>query len=180
MVIYPLIWVLMNSFCFFFNLFLFYGPMWFLLIFIFFNVIQFFTEKKYPIGIFNPHTITYFLSFTMLILSFILYLNYDYYFNFLEGASKFKFIRVLLINLGMVITGIIFVFFKKKDNKKWIQLIFLLLLAFGIFHGYTAVMSSGSSQTPLQAEKEAMAINKFFPGTFTLVKYESYWWMVSL
>jgi len=91
-------------FLLFFNLFLFYGPMWFLLILIFFNVIQFFTEKKYPIGILKPHTITYFLSFTVLIISFILYLNYDYYFDFLEGAAKFKFIRVLLINLIMVIT----------------------------------------------------------------------------
>jgi hypothetical protein len=122
----------------FIHLYLFYGPLWFIFAGIAFVVIQFFSEKKYPIGIYDPPTLTYFLALTVLVISFILYLNYDYYFSFFEGSVKFNFIRVLLINLALIITGIVFMFFKKV-NRKWIQMLFFFLLVFNLFHSYNSV-----------------------------------------
>lgn len=129
----------------FIDLYLFYGPLWFIAIGLTFVVIQFFSEKKYSIGIFKPPTLVYFLSFTVLTTSFILYLNYDYYFTFLEGAVKFNFIRILLVNLVLIITGIVFVFYKKV-NKKWLQMVFLFILIFNMLHAYSAVISGGHGQ----------------------------------
>jgi hypothetical protein len=120
---------------------LFYGPLWFIFIALVFAGIQFFSEKKYPLGIFNPPTVTYFLSFTILVIALILYLNYDYYFDFFAGAPKFNFIRILLVNRALVIIGIVFVFFK-KIKKKWSQVLFLSLLVIHIFHSYAAVIDT--------------------------------------
>lgn len=149
------------------NLYIFYGPLWFIFIGAVFVVIQFFSEKKYPIGIFKPPTITYFLSFTILIISFILYLNYDYYFDFLGGQTKFDFIRILLINLALVITGIVFVFYK-KINKKWIQVAFLSILIINMLHSYSAVIDTGNSRQFLyKNKKENFSSRKFIQGKFT-------------
>lgn len=137
----------------FIDLYLFYGPLWFILIGLTFVVIQFFSEKKYAIGIFKPPTLVYFLAFTVLTATFILYLNYDYYFTFLEGAVKFNFIRILLVNLVLIITGIVFVFYKKV-NKKWLQLVFLFILIFNIIHAYSAVISGGHGQMLLDIRGE--------------------------
>jgi Type I phosphodiesterase / nucleotide pyrophosphatase len=150
----------------FLNLYIFYGPLWFFLISSFFIVIQFFSEKKYPIGIFKPYTITYFLSFTVLIISFILYLNYDYYYNFMGGTAKAAYIRVLLINLALVITGIVFVFFKKV-NRKWIQVGFLTLLVLSIIHAYGSVVSNDILPLSPAPVKESFALKKFVPAKFT-------------
>jgi len=124
----------------FINLFLFYGPLWFVIITIVFFVIQFFAEKKYSIGIVSPPTLTYFLSFTMLNISIIFYSNYEYYYDFFQADTRTKLVTVLLINLFLVITGIIFVFFK-KINKSWVQLIFVLLLALNMTNAYTSIIS---------------------------------------
>lgn len=121
------------------NLYTFYGPLWFIIFSVTFFVIQFFSEKKFSIGTFNPPTITYFLSFTVLIVSFFLYLNYDYYIEFFSTTTKANFIRILLINLSLIITGVVFVFFK-KINKKWVQIIFLIILSYSIIHSYTIVI----------------------------------------
>lgn len=144
------------------HLYIFYGPLWFIFIVIFFLVIQFFSEKKYPIGIFNPPTITYFLSFTILVLSFILYLNYDYYFEFFEGAPKINFIRILLMNLALVIIGILFIFFKRV-RKKWSQVLFLSLLVVHVFHVYSTVTGSKYGQQLFLSGKND---EKFFPQKF--------------
>lgn len=149
----------------FFNLFLFYGPLWFLVMFLVFSLTQFFSEKKYPIGIFMPPTITYFLSFTVLTTSFIFYLNYDYYFNFMEGEAKIKFIRVLLINLALVIAGIVFVFFK-KISKKWLQTVFMSILAIFIFHAYTSVISGEGAELDLTSRWNASVSGKLTPPNF--------------
>jgi len=141
------------------NLYIFYGPLWLIFIVIFFLVIQFFSEKKYPIGIFNPPTITYFLSFTILVLSFILYLNYDYYFEFFEGAPKINFLRILLMNLALVIIGIVFIFFKRV-RKKRSQVVFLSLLVVHVCLAYAAVIGSQyGQQLSLSGKNE----EKFFP-----------------
>ena len=128
----------------FLNLYVFYGPLWFVLIFFIFVGVQFFSEKRYAIGVFKPHTITYFFSFTVLITAFVLYLNYDYYYGFLGGTAKSNFIRMLLINLALVITGIVFAFFK-KINRKWLQVFFLSLLVVGIVHSYSSLIRPGES-----------------------------------
>ena len=86
----------------FLNLFLFYGPLWFVIITIVFFIIQFFAEKKYNIGIVSPPTLTYFLSFTMLNISIIFYSNYEYYYDFFQSDTRTKLVTVLLINLFLV------------------------------------------------------------------------------
>lgn len=119
----------------FLDIFAYYGPLWFILIGVIFLVIQFFAERKYPIGVFNPPTITYFMSFNILIIAFFLYVNYDYYIEFFSPAIKANFIKILSIQLVLVLTGVIFIFFRRA-NKKWIQAAFLLLLTFSIFYSY--------------------------------------------
>ncbi|MCP5103771.1 MAG: hypothetical protein GY950_10355 [bacterium] len=121
------------------DLFVFYGPLWFIFIGITFFMLQFFSEKKYPIGIFKPPTVTYFMFFNILCCSFFLYLNYDYYIEFLSPTVKINFIKILLVNLALIITGVVFVFFKKME-KKWIQIIFFSILCYNMIHSYTAVM----------------------------------------
>jgi hypothetical protein len=149
------------------NLYIFYGPMWFIFIGIVFLAIQFFSERKYPIGIFKPPTLMYFLSFTMLIVSLVFYLNYDYYFDFFEGTAKFNFIRVLLINMALVITGIIFVFFKKL-NKKWIQILFISILSLNIFLAYSSATGDrGDLPAPVHRVNKITPQRQFTDGKFT-------------
>lgn len=132
-----------------------------------FVVLQFFSERKYPIGILNPPTITYCLSFTVLFISFILYLNYDYYFSFLEQHTRFNFIRILLINLALVITGIVFMFFKRV-NKKWIQALFLSLLAINMVYSYTSVINSDYRAYLAENEiRDGYFLPRTFPKGFT-------------
>jgi hypothetical protein len=123
----------------FLNLLAYFGPLWFILVGITFFFIQFFSERKYPIGIFSPPTITYFMSFNILVVSFFMYLNYDYYIEFFSTPTKITFIKILLINLALIITGVVFVFFK-KINKKWIQITFFIVLCYNLFYSYTAVV----------------------------------------
>lgn len=130
------------------DIFAYYGPLCSIGMGITFFVVQFFSERKYPIGVFKPHTITYFMSFNILIISFFLYLNYDYYIEFFSPVTKLNFIKILLINLALIITGVIFIFYK-KINKKWIQTLFLVVLAFNIFQSYTAVISNEQAVPPV-------------------------------
>ncbi len=156
-----------DFFLLYIHLYIFYGPLWFLFIFIVFMAIQFFSEKKYPIGILNPPTITYFLSFTVLVVSFLLYLNYDYYFEFFAGGSKANIIRILLINLVLVITGIVFIFYKKiKKNRT--QVIFLSLLLLQVLYSYIAVTTREYHQPlPLSRDREEKFSPGKVPGEFT-------------
>ncbi len=145
------------------NLFLFYGPIWIVFTGVIFFVVQFFAEKKYPIGFFTPPTLTYFLSFTILVVSFVLYLNYDYYYQFLEGPVKTNFIRVLSINLALVLTGVIFVFFK-KISKKWAQIFFMAVLLFNVLYGFQAtVLSPSKSRTDANKTIQQQPVKN--PGT---------------
>ena len=121
------------------NLFIFYGPMWMLLIGAIFFFVQFFAEKKYQIGILSPPSLTYFLSFTVLVTTFLLYLNYDYYFQFFSDEIKSLFIKILLLNLMAIIAGIIFVAVKQL-NKKWMQIPFLLILFYNLVTSFNATV----------------------------------------
>lgn len=122
------------------DIFAYYGPLWFIVIGAIFLVIQFFAERKYPIGVFNPPTITYFMSFNTLVIAFFLFINYDYYIEFFTPTTKANFIKILLIQLVLVTTGVIFIFFR-KSYRKWIQFTFLVLFIFNIFYSYNTVLS---------------------------------------
>jgi hypothetical protein len=151
-----------DFFLLYINLYIFYGPLWFIFIVVFFLGIQFFSEKKYPIGFFDPPTFTYFLSFTILVISIIYYFNYDYYFEFFQGIAKINFIRILLLNLALVIIGIIFIFYKRV-RKKWSQFIFLSLLVVHIILSYSTVIGSEFAQhvSLLENSEEKILPQKF-------------------
>jgi hypothetical protein len=57
------------------NLLIYYGPLWFVFIALVFFVVQFFSERKYPIGFFKPPTSVYFFSFTVLAVSIVIYIT---------------------------------------------------------------------------------------------------------
>lgn len=122
------------------DILIFYGPLWFIALGAIFLVIQFFAERKYPIGVFNPPTISYFMSFNILVVAFFLFINYDYYIEFFTPTTKANFIKILLLQLLLVTTGVIFIFFR-KSYRKWIQVTFLLLFVFNIFYCYNTVLS---------------------------------------
>lgn len=75
----------------------------------------------------------------MLIITFVLYLNYVYYFSFLTDGTKTKFIQILLINLILIVTSILFVV-AKRISKKWIQLAYLLILFFNITTSFNSIV----------------------------------------
>lgn len=126
-------------FTLYFKLLVFYGPSWFLILAVLFSIIQFFAERKYIIGVFSPPSITYFLSFTILVISIIYYSNYEHFYDFFQSNIRFNFVKIILINLVLVIGGIIFVFFR-KINKKWIQILFLSLLSFNIINSISLII----------------------------------------
>lgn len=123
----------------FLNLLTFYGPLWFVFIALTFFVVQFFSERKYPIGFFNPPTPVYFFSFTMLVVSVLIYANYDYYHDFFQAAARDKFIKILLLNFLLLIMGLVFIFSKSR-RRKWLQILFLLLLLADGLAAYALIM----------------------------------------
>jgi hypothetical protein len=127
----------------FLNLLAYYGPLWLAFITLSFFVVQFFSERRYPIGFFNPPTPIYFISFTMLVVAVLIYANYDYYHDFFNSAAKSNFIKILLLNFLILILGIIFIFLKTR-RKKWLQLLFMLLMCFTIWAGFTMFMQKKS------------------------------------
>jgi hypothetical protein len=109
------------------NLLTYYGPLWFAFIALSFFMVQFFSERKYPIGFIDPPTPIYFFSFTILIVSVLIYANYEYFHDFFSVAARNRFIKILLLNFLLLILGLIFIFVKAQ-RKKWLQVLFLLLL----------------------------------------------------
>lgn len=102
-------------------------------------MLQFFAERKYPVGVFSPPTITYFMAFNILVISFFMFLNYEHYIEFLNPTTKLDFIKILLINLVLIIAGVVFVFFK-KINKKWIQALFFVILVYNMIFSYASTV----------------------------------------
>lgn len=155
----------------FLDIFIYYGPLWFMLMGIIFLVIQFFAERKYPIGVLNPPTITYFMSFNILIIAFFLYVNYDYYIEFFSPATRVNFIKILSIQLVLVLTGVIFIFFRRA-NKKWIQAAFLFLLTFNIFYSYQTTFSNNEQKAHASINTEnlqTISSRKVFPRKIKIV-----------
>ena len=109
------------------DLLTFYGPLWFAFIALSFFIVQFFSERKYPIGFFTPPTPVYFFSFTMLVVSVVFYANYDFYHDFLSEAARGRFIKVLLLHFLLLLLGMVFIFVRSQ-RKKWLQVLFLLML----------------------------------------------------
>jgi len=109
------------------NLLTYYGPLWFAFIALAFFIVQFFAERKYPIGFFSPPTPVYFFSFTMLAVAIVIYANYDYYHDFFSAAARGRFFKILLLSFLLLIVGMVFIFVRSQ-RKKWLQGLFMLLL----------------------------------------------------
>lgn len=140
----------------FLDMFVFYGPLWIFALWILFHLIQFFSEKKFKIGIISPPTLTYFLFAAVFLSSLIIYLNYDYYFIQFSKNIKSIFIEILLVNLIIIISGTFFVL-SKNINKKWIQIITIISLLISFINTYYTVISNKSS---IQKNKEIDIIEK--------------------
>ncbi|MCU0275470.1 MAG: hypothetical protein MUF02_01190 [Acidobacteria bacterium] len=117
------------------NLLAYYGPLGFILIALAFFIVQFFAERRYPIGFFSPPTPVFFFSFTMLAVSIVFYANYDYYYEFFSAAARGRLIKILLLHLLLLILGMVFIFVRSQ-RKKWVQGLFLLLLLSDCLAGY--------------------------------------------
>ncbi len=120
------------------NLLSFYGPLWFVFIALVFFIVQFFAERKYPIGFFTPPTPVFFFSFTILVVSIVTYANYDYYHDFFAGAARDRFFQVLLLHFLLLLLGLVFIFVRSQ-RKKWLKVLFMLLLAADGAAAYTLV-----------------------------------------
>ena len=125
------------------NLLAYYGPLWLIFISVSFFIVQFFSERKYPIGFIDPPTPVFFISFTILVVSVLIYANYDYYYEFFGSAAKNNFIKILLLNFLVLILGIVFIFLKTR-RKKILQPFFLLLVCFDIWAGHALVTKKTS------------------------------------
>jgi len=126
----------------FLDLFLFYGPLSFAAMAIIFAIVQFFSERRYPIGIVNPPTPTYILFFTILIVSVVLYANYDYYGEFFAASTRSKFFITLMLNFLLVVLGLVFLF-SRRSRQVWLQALFLVVLAgSGFIAGRTILLVS--------------------------------------
>ena len=131
----------------FLNLLTYYGPLWAVFISLSFFIVQFFAERKYPIGLINPPTPVYFISYTALVASVVIYANYDYYHVFFDSAAKARFIKFLLLNFLLLILGIIFIFLRTR-RKKWLQAFFMLLVFFSLWAGHALLMEKAAAPPP--------------------------------
>jgi len=131
----------------FLNLLAFYGPLWLAVIGLSFFIMQFFSERKYPIGFIDPPTPVYFIFYTLLAVAVLFYANYDYYYDFLGSAAKNNFIKILLLHFLVLILGIIFIFLRMR-RKKWLQALFMLLFCFDLWAGYALLTQPRSAVQP--------------------------------
>jgi hypothetical protein len=131
----------------FLNLLTYYGPIWFVFIALTFFVVQFFSERKYPIGFFEPPTPIYFFSFTMLVVSILIYANYDYYYDFFNAAVRRQFFKILLLNFLLLILGLVFIFVRSQ-RKKWLQALFMLLLVADLLAAYALIIQKVAPPPP--------------------------------
>ncbi len=135
----------------FLDMYVFYGPLWIFSLWIIFYMIQFFSEKKINIGIMSPPSLTYFLFFSIFISSLIIYLNYDYYLIQFSNTIKSIFIEILLVNLIIIISSIIFIL-SKSFNKKWIHIITIFILSISFLNTYYSVIVNRSLIPPYKAD----------------------------
>ena len=126
------------------NLLLYFGIGWMVLSTIFYFFAQFMAGRKFTVGVLWPPTLTYLLSFTTLVVTFVYFLNYDYYLSFFSTASKALWLRLLVVQLILVIIGVVFIVQKGK-GKKWIQAVFLALLSYQILAVFTGIISLSTS-----------------------------------
>lgn len=141
----------------FLNLFQYYGPLWFAASALVFFLVQFFAEHRYDIGFFEPPSIVYFLSFTLLAVSVVFYLNYDYYHDFFAAAARLRLIKVLLGHFLVLLLGMLFVFVRSQ-RKKWLQALFLLLLLADGLAAY-ALVTGWRPPAPEPAQAAAPALS---------------------
>lgn len=118
----------------------YYGPLYFILLWILFTITQFFSEHQYPIGFFSPPTLIYFLTFNTIVVSLMFLVNYEYYIDFFNSATRGNFLRILLLNLGLIILGVMFFFFR-WSGRKWLQIVFMLTLSLNIYNSFHMSLS---------------------------------------
>ncbi len=124
----------------FLDMYVFYGPLWVFSLWILFYFFQFFSENKFNIGILSPPTLTYFFFFSVFVSSLVIYLNYDYYLIQFPKTIQSIFIEILLVNLVIIISSIIFIF-SKNLNKKWIHSLALFILIISFINTYNTVQT---------------------------------------
>lgn len=113
------------------DLAVFYLPLWFVFITLAFNLVVFFTEKKYPIGFVNPPSPTFFLSFTVLVFSVIAYFNYEYYYDYFSPAAKLRFLQFIMMLFVLIALAMVFVLARKRA-RRWVQFLFSVLFLYFI------------------------------------------------
>ncbi len=129
----------------FLNLFGYYGPAWFFFILIAFFIGQFFSVRRYPIGFIRPPTLIYVFSFTILVLSVIIYLNWNFYHDFFSPAVTLKFFLLLAGNTLLVLAGGLFALLHGR-RKTWLLVLFGALLTVQVLVNLQLVASRHESQ----------------------------------
>ncbi|MDY0297124.1 MAG: hypothetical protein RB296_07390 [Acidobacteriota bacterium] len=129
-----------DSVLLFANLLLFFGIGWWLITAMLHFFVQFASGRKFAVGILWPPTLTYHLSFTLLVITLVYFLNYDYYRSFLSSEASALWLRILVVQLVLVLTGIVFIL-RKGRSKRWIQLLFLSLSGYLVLATFTGMIS---------------------------------------
>jgi len=142
-----------DSMLLFTYLLLYYGIGWWLVTAILYFFVQFAAGRKFAVGIIWPPTLTYLLSFTILVITAIYFLNYDYYRSFLSAEAGTLWLRILIGQLVLVITGMVFLLQKGK-SKRWIQAAFLAFLSYQLLNTFTGMMSMNAPRIPAVNPKQ--------------------------
>ncbi|MBN1196967.1 MAG: hypothetical protein JXA62_06140 [Candidatus Aminicenantes bacterium] len=155
-----------DSFLLFTYLLLYYGIGWWLVTAILYFFVQFAAGRKFAVGIIWPPTLTYLLSFTTLVITAIYFLNYDYYRSFLSAEAGSLWLRILIGQLVLVITGMVFLL-QKGRSKRWVQAAFLAFLSYQLLTTFTGMMSMSIPQIP--AVKQQQLVQEVTPRRIRLV-----------
>jgi len=142
------------------HLLIYYGIVWWLISAALFFFVQFAAGRKFSVGIVNPPTLTYLLSFTTLIVTVLYFLNYDYYRSFLSPSANTLWLRILVAQLVLVIVGVVFILQKGK-GKRWIQAVFLALLSYQILTAFTGMMTL--TVPSVQSVKQSQLVQEVTP-----------------
>jgi hypothetical protein len=113
----------------------FYGPLNLLFATACFFMIQFFAAHHYVIGLLRPPTPLYFVTFTTLIATLVLYFNYLYYRAFLSPAANARYLQALGMCVALLLAGMLFMLLNRR-RRRWPKLVVAGMLLVTV--GYTA------------------------------------------
>lgn len=137
------------------DLAVFYLPLWFVFITLAYNLVVFFTEKKYPIGFINPPSPTFFLSFTVLIFSVAAYFNYEYYYDFFSPAAKTRFIKFIMMLFVLIALAMVFTLTRKR-TRRWVQFLFSVFVLYFITVSLARLVAPLPGPADLESGEPAM------------------------